>query len=278
MLNTVTESPTRPVLRFYGGKWDIAQFIIGHFPAHTSYLEPCGGAASVLLQKPRCKIETYNDLDGHVVNFFRVLRDQSDELLRRIRLTPWSREEYQAHAELTDDPVENARRFWVGSCMSISGMPFTKSGMRIVKDPHNAPSGVQSWLYLDQSHIMQAASRFFGVQIENRDALQVIADYDSDVTLIYFDPPYVHETRSNRNMYRIEWPDEKHAEAAEALRGASGFAVVSGYACELYDRLYKDWKRVDRNAATNGSSRTESIWLSPRTVEALSAPVQALLI
>jgi len=156
-------------------------------------------------------------------------------------------------------------------------MPFTKSGMRVVKDPHNAPSGVQSWLYLDQSHLLQAASRFFGVQIESRDAIEVITDYDSDVTLIYFDPPYVHETRSNRNMYRIEWTDDKHTQAAECLREASGFVVVSGYACDLYDRLYRGWKRIDRNAATNGSSKTESIWLSPRTVEALGEPKQGHL-
>jgi len=85
------DAPKRPALRYYGGKWKLAPWIISHFPEHQNYVEPCGGAASVLLQKPRSPLETYNDLDGNVVNFFRVLRDQPDELIRKIRLTPWAR-------------------------------------------------------------------------------------------------------------------------------------------------------------------------------------------
>lgn len=90
-----TNEIKRPALRYYGGKWKLAPWIISHFPAHKNYVEPCGGAASVLLQKPRSPLETYNDLDGNVVNFFRVLRDRPDELIRKIRLTPWARAEYE---------------------------------------------------------------------------------------------------------------------------------------------------------------------------------------
>ena len=126
------EPLARPAVRFFGGKFRLAAWIIHHFTPHESYLEPCMGAASVLLQKPRSKCETINDLSGDVCNFFRVLRDREEELIRAIDLTPWAREEYQLHHEPTDDPVERARRFWVGCSMSIGGMPFTTSGWRTV--------------------------------------------------------------------------------------------------------------------------------------------------
>src|SRR3990167_9397763 len=118
---TAPDAPARPALRYYGGKWNLAPWIIGHFPPHKNYVEPCGGAASVLLQKPRSPLETYNDLDGNVENFFRILRDFSAELIRRISLTPWAREEYELSFRPTDDPIEQARRFFVQSRMSMQG-------------------------------------------------------------------------------------------------------------------------------------------------------------
>lgn len=76
--------PTRPALRYYGGKWRIGQWVISHFPAHECYVEPYGGGASVLLQKARSPLEVYNDLDGAAVNFFRVLRERQGELARSV--------------------------------------------------------------------------------------------------------------------------------------------------------------------------------------------------
>lgn len=265
------DAPTRPSIRYYGGKWMLAPWIIEHFPVHSSYVEPCGGAASVFLQKPRSDLEVYNDLWGHVVNFFRILRDQSDPLLEKIRLTPWARQEYDEHRILTDDPIENARRFWVGCCMSISGMAFTNSGWRVIKNPENAPNGIKSWLYLDQSHLKQAAERFYAVQIENRPWEEIVVDYDSPKTLIYFDPPYVHSTRSSKKEYAFEWDEEQHEKAANLVKSAKGYVVISGYACPLYTRLYEDygWVRKDKEANTTGANRIESIWLSPNTIAAL---------
>jgi DNA adenine methylase len=272
----------RPALRYYGGKWNLAPWIISHFPPHKNYVEPCGGAASVLLQKPRSPLETYNDLDGNVVNFFRVLRDRPDELIRKIRLTPWAREEYRNHYEpAPDDEVERARRFWVGSVFGISGMPFSSSGMRMVKNTDHAPNGLLPWMVIDVSFLEIIARRLRMVQIESKQFDQFVREYDHVDALIYFDPPYVHSERTNISEYVFEWNDSQHIESAELMRACSGFVVVSGYACPLYAELYEahGWQRVDKEAQTNsGGKRIESLWLSPRTVEALNMPRQAALL
>lgn len=269
----------RPTMRYYGGKWRLAPWIISYFPEeHEHYIDLCGGAASVLLQKQRSKIETYNDIDNHTTNFFQVLRDRPDELIRKIRLTPWARAEYELHREPVLDPVERARRFWVGCCYSISGSPYTTSGMRMIKNVDKAPNGVQSWFYADLQHIEQAAMRFVCVQIENKTYQQMIADYDYPGALFYFDPPYLTETRTNGKEYRFEWEGPgPHIEAATLLRRVKGYVVISGYASDLYTDLYEThgWTRFDKKAQTNsGGARIESLWLSPRTTTALNKPVQ----
>lgn len=271
----------RPALRYYGGKWNLAPWIISHFPPHSNYVEPCGGAASVLLQKPRSPLETYNDLDGNVVNFFRVLRDQPDELIRRIRLTPWARGEYEIFIEPTDDPVEKARRFFAGSYMSFNGSTLADDRLSGWRHSTSNESRSTTANDLQNTELDLVANRFIGVQIEKREYSFVIEHYDSDETLCYFDPPYVSETRAMPKRYLYEWTNKQHVEAATLLRSCAGYVVVSGYACPLYSELYEahGWQRIDKEAQTNsGGKRIESLWLSPRTIEALAQPVQGLLI
>lgn len=272
-MNIATDAPTRPALRYYGGKWKLAPWIISHFPAHKNYVEPCGGAASVLLQKPRSPLETYNNLDGNVVNFFRVLRDQPDELIRKIRLTPWARAEYELSLQPCDDAVEKARRFFVMNSYSINGATDSKAGHWQVAKIADDASKIN---YLDsektQNMLWRIVPRFNRVQIENREACDVIRRYDNIDTLIYFDPPYVAETRAQDDRYALEWTGANHHEAAALLRNCVGYVVVSGYACPLYTDLYEShgWHRVDKEAQTNsGGKRIESLWLSPRTWKAL---------
>lgn len=269
-------TPKRPALRYYGGKWRIAPWIISHFPPHKNYLEPCGGAASVLLQKERSPLETYNDLDGNVVNFFRVLRDRPDTLIEKLRLTPWAREEYLTSLQPvigpmrdSDREVEQARRFFVSMWMSMQGGHHEKTSktFKIQKRADYVYTlSCQQWVtYRDLSFV---ALRFDGVQIENRSALDIIPRYDNEDALIYFDPPYVAETRSQDNIYCLEVSEQFHVDAAALLRDAMGFVVVSGYACPLYTELYEvyGWHRVDKETQTNsGGKRIESLWLSPRT-------------
>jgi DNA adenine methylase len=274
-----TRQVPAPVLRYYGGKWALAPWIISHFPPHMNYLEPCGGAASVLLRKPRSKLETYNDVDSQVVSFFQVLRDSPRELIRRIKLTPWARAEYQLCCAPGEDPIENARRFFAASWMSLQGGAPEKTSRvwRVNKHAKDRYTLAVWDMQRVADALRRVARRFIGVQIENRDALDVIKRYDNRDTLVYFDPPYVAGTRSNSNTYRFEVDKRFHVKAAKALHDFSGYVVVSGYACPLYDDLYRNWIRKDRAARANGGcKRTESIWLSQRTAEASSLSDRSL--
>jgi DNA adenine methylase len=257
----------RPALRYYGGKWKLAPWIISHFPEHRNYVEPCGGAASVLLQKPRSELETFNDINKNIVNFFAVLRDNPGELIRRINLTPWARAEYELSIIPADDIIEQARRTAIALWMSISaGEP---TGWRVDKDSRKR-FGKPVCFDILEHNLEICAERFRGVQIENRDAIDIIRRFDTDETLIYFDPPYMLDTRTCKNGYKYEVDHEFHVQAAVLLRQAHGFVIISGYQHPLYSELYEmfGWERIDKEVQTNsGGKRVESLWLSPKILE-----------
>ena len=256
-----------PPIKYYGAKWRLAPWIISHFPRHTHYIEVCGGAAGVLLQKPRSKLETYNDSWGAVVNFFRVLRNNEAELIRKIELTPWAREEYKNHYEPTDDPVEAARRFWVGCNMSIGSMAFKSCGMRIVKDASKIGVANSVTAEKTKSQLYKVSDRLRGTQIESLHYADLLERYEvaAPQNLFYFDPPYTSGERVTANVYNTEWSNDDHKEAAEILRNSKAYVIVSGYKSELYKELYEDygWRRIDKATQTNGGSRVESLWLNP---------------
>jgi len=271
----------RPVMRYHGGKWRLAKWIISHFPEHRIYTETFGGAASVLMQKPRSYAEVYNDLDGEIVNLFRVLRNpaQARELLRQIELTPFAREEFELTYLTDGDPIEQARRTVARSFMGFgsaaaSGQPTgfrgdsNRSGTTPAHDWRNYPAAMAA-----------IVDRLSGVVIENKSAEEVVLQYDSPDTLHYVDPPYVHATRKERQLknYRFEMTDSQHRDLAEILHNTQGYVVLSGYACPLYDELYTDWYRVDRVAHADGArDRIESLWLNPRTADIQAQMVMPL--
>lgn len=272
---------SRPVLRYLGGKWRLAPWIIGFFPSHRVYVEPYGGAASVLLRKPRSMGECYNDLDGEVVNLFRVLRDRSDseELCRLVGLTPFSREEYDSAFAPANDPVERARRLVVRSYMghgSSSAVSEKSTGFRasLVNRGGALPAG--EWPTLPAA-LRAVTDRLEGVLIEQRPALQVIERYDEAEALIYLDPPYVTETRSQKrrggkpfHAYAHELTGDDHAELLERIQSCKASVVLSGYPNEKYDRVLKGWQRHEIGAHADGAlDRTEVVWLNPSCVERL---------
>lgn len=259
---------TNPVLKYYGGKFRLARWIISHFPKHESYVEPFGGGGSVLFQKEPSRLETYNDLDGDVCNFFRVLRDRPDELVRSIRLTPWSRDEFETCLTASEEPLERARRLFFRLKMSMhGGTRAIASNFRRHKSRTSPVAGIKPQV------IYEAAKRLSCVQIENREACRLIGDMDSESTLFYVDPPYVAATRTDKNRYTHELEDDGHSRLADALERVKGFVVLSGYACELYRILFEDrgWQRIDTVTMANGGvKRKESLWLSPRTAAKLN--------
>ena len=270
----------RPVLRYHGGKFRLAPWILKFFPHHKIYVEPFAGAASVLMLKPRVKSEVYNDLDSRIVNVFRVLRDpiQAAELQRRVAFTPFAREEFDAtYADPIND-LDAAHKTIVRSFMGHGSDSATRScrtGFRAKCHDRALPSiEWGAW----HEVIPAFTARLRGVVIENRDALEVLARYDTPESLAYVDPPYVFSTRSaiagrtrGTQGYRHELDDTQHSALASALRAFSGMVVLSGYPSELYDReLYPDWERFERrHVADGGKQRTEVVWLNPACSEAL---------
>jgi DNA adenine methylase len=270
----------RPVLRYHGGKWILAPWIIGFFPKHRIYVEPFGGGASVLIRKPRSYAEVYNDLDDEIVNVFRILRDsrQAEELARLISLTPWSRTEFYAAYEPTEDPLERARRTIARAYMAFgtTSRRANRTGFRVrcYRQHTTAP---RDWVRYPAA-IAAFCERLKGVAIENRDALMVMAQQDSPETLHYLDPPYPRSTRPsqkwdsrNDRAYAHEMTDDDHRELARIAHQLDGFVMISGYPCELYDReLYHDWQRHERGHLADGAQkRTEVLWLNPACVSAL---------
>lgn len=257
-----------PVLRYIGGKWQIAEWIISQFPAHDNYVEPFCGAASVFFRKHPSPIEVINDRSGDVVNFFRVLREDTDALIRAVDLTPFSREEYDRAYEPSDDPLERARRFYVRSWQSFSCHAGYKTGWRHQKNIHSRGTSLtREWRRMDG--LYRSAERLKHALIEHDDALAVIQRYDTPQTLFYLDPPYVLDTRSNRRRYAHEMTDDDHRSLAEALHAVRGMVVLSGYAGDLYEELYADWKMLTKSTTTNGNSTAvECLWLSPATLRA----------
>ena len=248
-----------------------------HLPPHVCYVEPFGGAASVLLRKPLAPYEVYNDLDGDVVGFFRVLRERPDDLLRAITLTPFARAEADlacAPAPPGLDEVERARRVYVRSWQGRHGLPGRgRMGWRFERAASRSRTAVEDWR--DVKHLVAVVARLRRVQLECDEALRVIARFDDAGTLFYIDPPYPASTRCARwarHAYAHELSDDDHRRLADALHGLRGMAVVSGYPCPLSRKLYGGWPAVARLARTHGPRvATEVLWLSPRAADRLAA-------
>jgi DNA adenine methylase len=264
--------PNRPLLRYHGGKWKMADRIISYFPQHRIYVEPYGGAGSVLLQKPRCYAEIYNDLDGEIVNLFRMVRERGNELAEKLKATPFSRVEYRLSFEVSEDPMEQARRTVIRSFMGFGSNSLCRNIQSGFRSNSNRSGTTAAHDWQNYPHELHAIiKRLGGVVIENRDALEVMLRHDTEECLHYCDPPYVHETRSaamhGAHGYSHEMTDDDHRKMAAVLNELKGMVIVSGYACSLYDdELFADWRRVEWNALADGArERTEVLWL--RNVE-----------
>ena len=266
-----------PALRYHGGKFRLAPWILAHLPPHRVYVEPYGGAAGVLLNKPRAYAEVWNDLDGEVVNFFQVLRDRRADLVEACALTPYAREEFELAWAPSEDPVERARRLCVRAQMGFGSAGATKgqTGFR-VDCCREYGTAQHLWARYPDS-LACVGARFQGVLIEHRPALEVLQEHDGAQTLHYVDPPYLHALRVMRGhgYYRHEMNDADHQALLECLLGLEGMVVLSGYPNPLYDATLAGWQTREtsaRIAAGRGTTvRAEKLWLNPAAVAAMQA-------
>lgn len=266
--------PRKKVIAFgwYGGKYSHLDWLLPYLPPCHHYCEPFGGSGAVLLNRDPSPVETYNDLDGEVVNFFKVLRNNPDELIRLIALTPFSREEFSLACELDMSlpDIERARRFYVRARQVRTGLAQTASLGRWANCKNTSRSGmsgvISRWMG-GVEQLEQIANRLLRVQIENRPATELISLYDDKNTLFYCDPPYIHSTRGDNKAYEYEMTDEQHIELAGILNNVKGKVAISNYDCELMDTLYPapKWKKIFAPAKQINSThdiRQEVLWIN----------------
>lgn len=266
----MTASAPGSALKWYGGKHYFAQKIVALFPAHHTYVEPYGGSAAVLVHKPVSPVEIYNDLDGELVNFFRVLRDHPEELARRLTLTPYGEAEFESAKHATRDPIERARRFLVIHRQSFGGRGQSFARSARSRSRRGMADNVSAWLTAIDDKLVAMVTRLRRVELSCKPAIAVIRKYDSPDTLFYCDPPYVQSTRQPgcRSVYAFEMSDDEHRKLAQVLRACRGKIAISGHPSALYDELYHGWHTVSfhvANHAAGGNSkkrRREQVWLN----------------
>ena len=265
---------------WYGGKFSHLDWLMPLLPTCKHYCEPFAGSGAVLLNREPSPIETYNDLDGEVVNFFRVLREKKEELIEAILLTPFSREEFALACSM--DPtlpyLERARRFYIRARQVRTGLAQKASLGRWANCKNTSRAGmsgvVSRWLGAIE-HLPWIAERLLRVQIENRPAVDVIELYDMQETLFYCDPPYIHETRGDKNAYDNEMTDMDHRKLATVLNSIKGKAAISNYQCDLMDELYPEpkWRKYVNPERTNHATkgkRIEVLWTNYDPAECLT--------
>jgi len=261
----------RIVFGWYGGKFSHLDWLLPLLPKCHHYCEPFAGSGAVLINREPSPVETYNDIDGEVVNFFRILRDHNNKLIRAISLTPFSREEYclSIYASTQDvDDVERARRFYIRARQTRTGLAQTASIGRWAncKDTSRAGmSGVISRWLGGINVLDEIAQRLIRVQIENRPAVEVIRLYDGPQTLFYCDPPYLHATRGDTKAYGYEMDLDQHKLFAETVNKCRGKVAVSGYDHSLMDDFFKPpkWFKTfgpEKTIHSTKGVRQEVLW------------------
>lgn len=269
-----SSGPAAPIA-WYGGKCLLARWIIEQFPVHRVYVEPFGGMANVLLKKHPSEVEVFNDLDGRVVNFFRVLRDAAafQEMVRLCELTPYSRGEFSANCELPEpsDPVAKAHWFFVRCRQARGGLgmsAITKNAWATsTRTRRGMPEPISKYLSAIDG-LAEVADRFRRVVIESLPGLQLITKHDGSDVLFYLDPPYLAETRSGHKAatYAVEMTNREHEDLLNALQVCRAKVILSGYPNELYDSALRDWRKLERPThvqfSNSGRSRTEVLWLN----------------
>ena len=251
----------KAILKYPGSKWRIADWVISLMPEHRVYCEPFFGSGGVFFNKKPAYIETINDIDGNIVNLFKVCRDKPDELAKTINLTPFARDEFVACYDTScGDDVERARRTLVRFHQSFGTTNSSKTSWRNVQTA-GGPRCATMWGDLPDI-IIECCSRLKEAQIESINAIELIKRYNSPDTLIYCDPPYLQSLRK-KNMYANEFSEEQHKDLLSAVKASKSMIMLAGYDNELYNRELDGWHIEEiETIAQMGLHRTEKMWMN----------------
>lgn len=248
------------ILKYPGGKWRISDWIISRLPPHKVYLEPFFGSDGVFFNKEPSYLETINDINGDIVNLFKVCRERPQELARALEFTPWAREEYINCKEIIGDEVERARRLLVRHHQSFG---TTNSNLNTWRhsQKYNSPRCAALWSELPEL-VLKTCSRLKMAQIENKSAFELIQSYNDPDTLIYLDPPYLQSLRK-RDLYKYEMTDMQHEELLELIKSSKSKICLSAYDNALYNERLKNWYTDEKETtAQMGKHRTEKLYMN----------------
>lgn len=262
---------------YFGSKFTIADKLEPFFPDHIHWVDVFMGSMAVTLNKRPSKIETVNDLNGDIVNFFRVLRNEPDKLYTQIYMTPVSRQEFNESWVMEGcSDLERARRFYVRSRQSFNSMgaQAKNKGWHMAKTSSrsNMSEVVSKWRNGIEK-LGPVIDRILTIQIENKHFRDLIPAIDFPGALFYCDPPYIPESRASKNDYKHEMTINEHTELAAMLHGIKGKCMISGYDgkqsdetdSNLMGKLYRDFRKfefpVKFNNIRNGAVK-ECIWMN----------------
>ena len=249
------------ILKYPGAKWRIANWIIENMPEHHSYVEPFFGSGAVFFNKQPSNIETINDLDEDVVNFFEVVRENTEKFAEMLYMTPYSRKVYEQSYESEGSRLYRAWKFCVRINMSRGYRCNAVTGWKNDVQGRGRAYAAQVWSKMPDI-VMQAAERLRGVQIERRTALDIIKKFDHPKCLIYCDPPYLLSTRRGK-QYNAEMSDREHEELLHALLINKSKIMISGYESDLYNDALRNWKKKTRFNLTQSLRKAkEVIWMN----------------
>lgn len=252
--------PNICILRYPGAKYKIADWIISYIPEHKVYVEPYAGSLAVLLNKERSHIETINDINGDVVNLFKVIRNYPNELEELLYWTPYAREEYNGSFEETNNPIEKARRFCIQCWMGFGASNAYKNGFKSGQQD-KSPNPSKGWAELP-AMVKITAERLRGVQIENLPALDVLKRYNTPDVFLYLDPPYYPDKRKGY-LYKYEMDKMDHEEMLKQICKHPGKILLSGYDNDLYNYYLKGWNKESKEVqAEGGTKRREFLWMN----------------
>ena len=248
----------------------MAKRIIALFPPHRIYLEPFGGAGSVLLNKDPVEVEAYNDLDLKISRLFRILQKQGREFVERLQFIPYSEYEFKsaAHYPKGASELDKAVCDFIRWRQSFGGRRSTWSCT--TKRARGGMAGDVNawWTAIDQ--LPELIDRLRRVEILSQPAIEAIQRFDNPDALIYCDPPYLHETRAlnSRDVYGVEMTEQEHYKLGEVLNRCKSKVVISGYPSELYEDIFRSWRRIEFDIANHAAGgrkkarKCETIWLN----------------
>jgi DNA adenine methylase len=287
-MTTTSTTPTTltPPLKWHGGKHYLARRIVALMPKHLHYVEPFAGGLAVLLARDpndptlwigtdgsnRGVSELVNDIDGRLMNFWRVLQGEETfaRFRRQVEAIPLSRPEWDdAHAYVYGaDAVADAVAFFVNCRQSLAGRQAGFTSLTRNRTRRQMNGNVSEWLSAVEG-LPLVHDRLRRVVVENQDAIELIQKEDTAGTLFYCDPPYLHETRTAKKVYGAhEMSEADHRRLLEVVKGCKGKVILSSYSSSLYNDMLRDWRRdeikIANHAAGGKTKRTmvEVVWFN----------------